>query len=205
MFSCVASFLSLHQQVHQSAPLPGVRFVSILPPLPNQPARSSITHSSLHPTPPYPFIHAEDKIGEERDSAGGDREDRQKEKKKKEKKRGVIVRGATERREERSKKGEDCGRETVWPCVRLMYLWRKRIVDPRARAHARAHTHTHTQKDTHTQAQSRSCRDHHFVTVLAYPLSWLSSSSPSPSLALSLPQYVRSVPDRSEAEHSWQQ
>ena len=201
MFSCVASFLSLHQQVHQSTPLPGVRFLSVLPPLPNQPARSSITHSSLHPLPPPPpvSIHpwrTEDKIGEERDSSGEDREEERKKKKE-----AGIVRGATERREERSKKREDCGRETVWPCVRLMYLWRKRIVDPLARTHAHTHKDTHT----HTQAQARSCRDHHFVTVLAYPLSWLSSSSLSPSLALSLPQYVRSVLDRREAEHSWQQ
>lgn len=54
--------------------------------------------------------------------------------------------------------------ETVWPCVRLMYLWRKRIVDL-----VRTQKSALTQR--HTQAQC--CRDHHFVTVQAYPLSWL--------------------------------
>lgn len=34
------------------------------------------------------------------------------------------------KKEMRGVKGGDCQRKTLQPCVRLMHLWRKRIVDP---------------------------------------------------------------------------
>lgn len=117
-----------------------------------QPAsHSSITHSSIPPSPSQ-SIHpwrTEDKIGEETIQGGqGGR------------KEGEDWQRGDWKRRKRGVKRHDCRGETVWPCVRLMYLWRKRIVD------------LHTQTRTHTQAQC--CGDHHFVTVLAYPLSRLS-------------------------------
>lgn len=62
-FSCVMFFLSFHQQVHPST-VPGVQFLSVFTPLPNQPA--------IHPSPvlsihPFYLIHSsiEDRAGTE--------------------------------------------------------------------------------------------------------------------------------------------
>lgn len=68
----------------------------------------------------------------------------------------------------RGVKGGDCQRKTLQPCVRLMHLWRKRIVDPLEFEKRKKKMYTH--KDTHTHTQTQCCRDHHFVSVLAYPL-----------------------------------
>lgn len=113
------SFLSFHQQVHQSAPLPGARFLFVFPLLPYQPAvHPSPIHLFIHPPPPPPdpFIHGGqrrnrgDKIGEVRRDVSGE-----------EKKRVELVeaeiREEKERLDEgvvkRGVKGEDCRRETV--------------------------------------------------------------------------------------------
>lgn len=55
----------------------------------------------------------------------------------------------------------------------------------------------YTHKDTRTHTQTQCCRDHHFVSVLAYPL-----SCPPPFLFLYLPQCVRSVRSQCRVEHS---
>jgi len=116
--------------------------------------------------PPLPNHSSTEDSG--RDTNGEVRGDGSRRQKRREKNRGSVDggekvvrrrKGWMEGLEERSKwKGE-----TVWPCVRLMYLWRKRIVD--------THTHTHT----HTQCQAQCCRDHRSVTVL----SWLIHYPPS--------------------------
>ncbi len=162
------SFLSLHQQVHQSTPLPGVPFLSVFPPLPNQPAvHPSPIHLSIHPLPTPlldPFIHGGqrrsrgDKIGgeskrererERHRERGGDSGGQRR------KKKGRIGRGEIERREgRRGVKGEDCGGDTVWPCAGLMYLWRKRIVDRLAHTDKKTKHKTHTHKDTYTHPGS---------------------------------------------------
>lgn len=64
--SCAVSFLSLHQQIHQSTPLPGVQFLSVFSPLPNQSdIHPSPIHLSISPHRPDPFIH-----GSQRNSRG---------------------------------------------------------------------------------------------------------------------------------------
>lgn len=96
--SCVMYFLSFHQQVRQSRPFPGVRFLSVSHPPSNQPAiHPSPIHLSIHP-PPNPFSHGGQRKKLERiwywgtrreKRRGGLAEERLKDEKERSKRRGL--------------------------------------------------------------------------------------------------------------------
>lgn len=116
---------------------------------------SSITHSSLYLSP-FQSIHpqrTQDKTREE------------------------TMQGRLERRSDgvhwqRRGEKEIVAEERVWPCVRLMYLWRKVIVNLLAHAHqTHTDTCTLTHKHTHTPIAVRiptlsPCRLIHYCDAL---------------------------------------
>lgn len=176
------SFLSLLQQVHQSAPLPRVRSLSVFPPLPNLPSPIHLSIRSIHPWRAEEAQRAHHRRGEGRlfkgqriNRRGGEVEEILKE---------VRMDGWMVGK--RGVKGKDCRRDTVWPCVWLMYLWRKRIGEPLA--HTQGHTYTHRLS----------------VGITTLSLCWLIHYPDYVLLSVSV-SVCQPCADRERVEHGWQQ